>query len=231
MTNAKIDVINISERKYRAGEGRKHNAAQREHIRAEIAKLRYRGISFRDIADELHISLAYCYSEYKKLEEAWIAESLHDVARLRAREIAKLDEIEAQAWQAWSRSCDYHTILAEQFEYGPTGDRRRKKAEAKRIERPGDAKFLDIIGKCIERRCKLLGLDRLAADASPAADEQNALSVRLAQYQGVLGVVAVGLTNPLALDDSAGESVDSARSASETSAILDVDGYVRETTA
>lgn len=227
----RVEVIKIADRKLRAGEGKKYTAAQREQRRIFIANQRFKGVSFRDIASELGVSVGYVYSEYKQVEEQWRAESRKSMDELKARELAKLDAIEQEAWRAWERSCEQATKLREDYAYNQEGARQRKKAQATREDQIGNPKFLDVIARCIDRRCKLLGLDvGLAPATSDDETEVSPLEARLARYQGVLGVLAVGIANPLALEHGAGKPVDSARSAPETGAILDAYGSVREPT-
>ena len=224
----RVEVISIAERATRAGHGRKLNALQRERNRARITELRFQNVSFREIAEELGVSVGYIYSEYKEVEKSWRAIARTSMDDLKARELAKLDAIEAEAWKAWQRSCDAATKQREEYEYQSDGNRRRKKGTLFRDDSIGNPKFLDVIAKCIDRRCKLLGLDPDVGSSIPdTPDALNPLSARIARYAGVLGVVAVGIPDALALDNSAGESVDTARSAPEASTIFDTHGSVR----
>lgn len=224
MAEEKIEVISIKDRALQAQDGQKYNKAQREQNRILIAERRFQGVSFRDIAAELHVSVGYCYSEYKHIEEQWREEAARNLDDLKARELAKLDKIEQEAWKAWDASTKQATKITEDFGF-KGAERHRTKAKATREDQVGNPKFLDIIAKCIDRRCKLLGLDSIDRFVSEESQEMNALEARLQRYTGVLGVIAVGTANALALDDGSGESMDSARSASEAGAILDVDGH------
>lgn len=226
----KMEIIKIADRKMRAGEGRIHSAALREQNRIRIAQQRFKGVPFREIASELGVSVGYVYSEYKHVEEQWRAESRKSLDELKSRELAKIDLIEQEAWKAWERSCEQALKMREDYAFNSEGTRQRKKAQALREDQAGNPKFLDVIAKCIDRRCKLLGLDAEIVQPAKEGAALSDLETRLQRYQGVLGVIAVGISNPLALGDSVGEPMDSTRSPSETGAILDAHGSIREST-
>ncbi len=79
------------------------------------------------------------------------------------RELAKIDGLEAAAWQAWEQSCDD----AETLHSGVLTGRTDKDGKAlpdvqkswKTVQgQTGDARFLELVSSCIAQRCKILGL-------------------------------------------------------------------------
>jgi hypothetical protein len=82
----------------------------------------------------------------------------------KARELAKLDHAERRYWEAWERSIEEfrsRTIKAKGIKADQKIQAKPEQAEQTIYteNRCGDPRFLDGVLKCIERRCKLLGLD------------------------------------------------------------------------
>jgi len=76
----------------------------------------------------------------------------HDEAK--ARELAKVDRLEREYWTAWGRSCkDAETLRQE-----GSGEKPSRVVKIKR-PRNGDPAFLRGVQWCIERRCKIIGVD------------------------------------------------------------------------
>jgi hypothetical protein len=85
-----------------------------------------------------------------------------DFNEARAQELAKIDNLELTYWQAWQRSTENKEVESTKvIESGKGEDRKPERLEAAtRSEgQAGDPRFLQGVQWCIERRCKLLGLD------------------------------------------------------------------------
>lgn len=227
-----VEVVNLNELASKARDGRKFTKEEREDIRTRTAAMRLQGYSFRDIADKLKISPSTAYEEYKVVEHRWRVTAFHAINELKSRELARLDVIESEAWDAWRRSQQDATELTQ--DYSGSGDARTLMGtKAKKTGRDGDARFLKIVVDCIDRRIKILGLEEDTRGAIPSGDKANSDSTiadRLARYQDILGFVIVAGENGPADSARLGESVDSARPAPETGRIFDVDGRLREST-
>ena len=77
-----------------------------------------------------------------------------DLDRAKADEIVKIDRLERTYWETWEIQCKpkvYHAIDGE--------GNRVLDGEEVSIPQVGDPAILAGILKCIDRRCKLLGLD------------------------------------------------------------------------
>ena len=109
----------------------------------------------------------------------WLESSLMAFDQRQAEELARLDKLEAEAWEAWERSKRDQEILTAQTIKGRMGKTATKVYNADgsttvthaSVQLPelsrtskavrtsaGDPKFLDRIAHCIEMRCKILGL-------------------------------------------------------------------------
>lgn len=130
---------------------------QREADLERIATMRLEGLSVRMIAAELRLAPATIFRDIGTVLDRWKAQSITAIEEYVAVELAKVEHLERTYWQAWNRSC---------------GDRKRNKVGRKdapdgktdtvekvREGRDGNPAFLAGVERCIERRCKLLGLD------------------------------------------------------------------------
>jgi hypothetical protein len=130
---------------------------QTEQRKAELSKLMVRGYSVRGAAKEIGIDSTTCFELMNDIRREWVAEKISNTSELMAQQLAKLDELEQQAWEGWTRS------LKDEV----TRKRKRSKDANDAIEQTvekafkgqcGDSSFLNTIGKCIAERNKLLGL-------------------------------------------------------------------------
>jgi len=122
-----------------------------------IASLYLRGCLQAEIATEVGLSEATVSRDLKALQQEWHESSLLDIDAAKARELARIDELERTYWQAWKRSCeDAETETARVVE---TAGGRRRVAQKQTKCQAGDPRFLQGIQWCIERRCKVLGID------------------------------------------------------------------------
>ena len=87
-----------------------------------------------------------------------------DFNEAKAQELAKIDEVERQAWVAWERSQED----AESTKVVETASDKRYEAQTK--GQAGDPRFLDIVMKCVDRRCKILGVDAPVKQQVTGAD-------------------------------------------------------------
>lgn len=115
------------------GTGKRRKAAQIARDRLRMSDLYLQGQLQADIASELGLSEATVSRDLKVLHKEWLAGSQVGFSKARARELAKIDRLEREYWEAWKRS--------------------RTGGQA------GDPRFLTGIQWCIERRCKIMGID------------------------------------------------------------------------
>lgn len=145
--------------------------------RRQIASMYLRGRLQAEIAEELKISPATVSRDLKALQEEWRRSALIDIDTAKARELAKIDELECTYWVAWERSQE--DAESETKKVVDSGDGKRYEAQTQRKGQAGDPRFLQGIQWCIERRCKILG-----ADAPMQVDVSNALAGILARLAG-----------------------------------------------
>ncbi len=118
---------------------------QREHDMIKTAQLYLQGLDQRRIAQEIGVSQPQIHKDLKKIKKEWLASALRDFDAARAQELAKIDHLEAKAWEAYENG-----------------------------ERAGDPQLLKQVAWCIDRRCKLLALDAPPRKEEPDRDEPRA---------------------------------------------------------
>lgn len=128
--------------------GRARSPSQLDRDRRRISRLYLRGFYQRDIAKKMGLGRATVSRDLTYLRKQWVEASQVDAGLLLGRELARLQLVEAEAWGAWDRSMVLRGRGGEPL-IGEHGEE---------VMVPGDPAWLDRIMRCIERRCKLLGL-------------------------------------------------------------------------
>lgn len=148
----------------------KRTATQQERDRRQIARLYLQGMYQTDIADRLGLSQPTVSRDIQVLIDEWRVERVYDINEAKARELAKVDNLELEYWEAWHRSQqNAEKEIKKQRAVPGKKDKGSKDAPApsvlsqdiqKIIEgQTGDPRFLAGIQWCIERRCLILGVD------------------------------------------------------------------------
>lgn len=164
---------------------------QLERNRAETAKLYFQGWLQVDIAKKQGIDQSVVSDDLAAIRKQWLASSVRDFDEARAQELAKIDILEVEFWRAWQRSCEPRETDAAKSITKPAKSRDgtpihiRDESAIKKEYRDGDPRFLAGVERCIERRCKLLGLDALERkDAETRADISKTLTNALKAAYG-----------------------------------------------
>jgi hypothetical protein len=144
--------------------GKRRKAAAIARDRKRISGLYLQGWLQVDIAEEVKLSQATVSRDLKALHKEWLADASRNFSEARAKELAKIDFLELTYWEAWRRSCDDAETVTQKQSIHQAGDGGPSQLVPKEATRTvkgqtGDKRFLDGVQWCIERRCKLLGLD------------------------------------------------------------------------
>lgn len=119
----------------------------------------------RSIARYVNSSPATVTRDLHVIRQEWKAAMVQQFAEARADEIARLDRIEREAWAEWERSKTVRERSKTSKRSKAAAGKGRQPADAEstaeltRENLLGDARYLERIGWCIDRRIKLLGLD------------------------------------------------------------------------
>jgi len=131
-------------------------AAEITHRRHRVAELYLRGMYQYQIAQELDTSEATVNADLKAVQKAWLSSSVRNFDEARAQEVAKIDQAEREYWRAWVRSQE---PAPDEPQFYPVGSPGSEAGQPRLWVKPGDPRFLQGVERCVERRCKLLGLD------------------------------------------------------------------------
>jgi hypothetical protein len=139
---------------------RKRTPFQREEDLVQITRLYLQGRTQRDIAEVVGVSQGQVNHDLKLIQTRWRESSIMDMNEAKQRELARLDELEREYWAAWEQSKNERT-RARQESDGKSKDGKPNvvRATMEKEQRDGNPAFLAGVMSCIERRCKLLGLD------------------------------------------------------------------------
>jgi predicted transcriptional regulator len=131
----------------------KRHPTQVERDRREISRMYLSGITQAVIADRLGIDQSTVSRDLKILQQEWQVARINDIDERKRQELAKIDNLELEYWDAWRRSQnDKETVIAR-VKAGEKETTERREGQA------GDPRFLDGVQWCINKRCELLGLN------------------------------------------------------------------------
>jgi hypothetical protein len=166
--------------------------------REQERKWYLQGWTQAQMAEKLGIDRSMVSRDLKAIQEEWKRNTTFALDEYKARELAKIDHAERCYWEIYERSIEEFrskTIMAKAVnQSNENGQKGQSQSVAKPISqvihtesRNGDSRALDGVLKCIERRCKLLGLDapqkreHIGKDGGPITVEQrrNAIEEQL----------------------------------------------------
>src|SRR5690606_38509682 len=139
-----------------------------ERDRQMVAEYYLKGHSSRSIArlimdkvgDGYVVSHATISRDIRVLLKQWQKDRINDIDKDKAVELEKLDKLEQTYWEAWEKSIqDYKKTSLKQK--GTTYSSRPEYREQTTMEMisHGNPAYLASVERCIERRCKILGID------------------------------------------------------------------------
>jgi hypothetical protein len=141
--------------------GKRRSNAQLARDRKRVAELYLKGWLQVDIAQELNVNQSTISRDLAYLIEEWQAVALYDFNEARARELAKINLLEETYWAEWLTSKD--PIVKRKTAKKVDGQTTEATQEVSLGT--GDPRFLQGVQWCIDRRCKLLGLDTQTGDS------------------------------------------------------------------
>lgn len=139
---------------------RKRNKAQIEHDRRDIANMYLMGWTQARIAAEIRSTRDYELTQQmisydlQRVQEQWREEAVRAFDERVAEELARVDRLEREYWEAWLRSCEDQEQIRKE---GAPSDAPRKIVHSQKTQ-VGNPAFLRGVQWCIEQRCEILGL-------------------------------------------------------------------------
>lgn len=161
--------------------GKKFNVKNKEYQlldrRRQVAELYLYGKSQWEICRELKICQGTVSNDLAAIRKEWLHLMLRDFDARKSEELAKLDRIEAQAWDSFHLSKENaefnrkrmeEAIVTLEEKVEVRGKRKSKQVQklvpVKKIEettstgRDGDPRWMELVFKCVETRLKIMGL-------------------------------------------------------------------------
>jgi hypothetical protein len=143
-----------------------------ERDRVIIARMYVRGKSQHEMMLEINklyserkISSQLIHLDLESIRRAWLNSTLVDFNAAKSKELARLDECEREAFDAWDRSKEKHVRIEYEitddqvpFSMDKVADIKRKKKKKIIEATVGDIRYLEIVERMIDTRCKILGL-------------------------------------------------------------------------
>lgn len=128
---------------------------QREKDLSDLARRYLKGETQAEIAASLGVNQSTISRDIRTLQKRWIASATSAFDAALAEQLAKIDELERTYWEAWQNSLSREVTTSRKKEGAGEGT----EASIRRETRDGNPAFLEGVRWCIERRCKLLGLN------------------------------------------------------------------------
>lgn len=120
--------------------------------RQKVAARYVRGEAQWQIARAFEVDQSTISRDLAAIRKEWLASAVRSMDEVKARELAKIDATEEQAWRAWTRSQEPAEVLRARINGGTSTTEKVSKGQA------GDPRFLEVILKCVEKRCQILGV-------------------------------------------------------------------------
>jgi hypothetical protein len=149
----------------------KRTPTERENDLEKIAALYLRGKRQVDIAQEIGVDQSQISRDLKEIHKRWRESSLVNMNEVKQRELARIDQLETEYWQAWTRSIG-ESVKTTTSKSDKDGNR----ASINKEMLNGNPAFLGGVQWCIEQRCKIFGLyeaAKISIDWRKAVEEQG----------------------------------------------------------
>lgn len=164
-----------------------------EQLRLRISELLLLGYSERAISKMVGKSASAIHHHVRALLRQWRQAQSVNVSKWRARQLARIEGIESEAWAAWEKS-KVKTTTTQRAKGRALRPRRGRKLKpdpasfidvsqtTRVVEYAGDAVYLERVCRCVELRARMLGLyDSGAPEPSrePQPEEYDRVRARL----------------------------------------------------
>jgi hypothetical protein len=126
-----------------------------ERRRQAVSRLYCQGMKQWDIARELQVSQTLVSRDLQVIFRRWHDEAVTDYDARIAREIAKLDLLEEEAWIAYKRSC--RPKVRDLIDVGKLPAAVNSETLLALLQTEGDPKWIRQVYDCVVTRLRLLG--------------------------------------------------------------------------
>ena len=137
----------------------KRTSSQITDNRRVIATLYLQGITQVEIGKRLGMSQPMVSYDLAAIQRVWAQHTAFDLDAAKRKELARIDVLERTYWEAWEDSKGQHEVTTTQIDEWEVPAKGHKTASIRREMHNGTPAYLTGVMACIEKRCKLLGLD------------------------------------------------------------------------
>lgn len=124
--------------------------------RRDVADLYLQGYKQVEIAAKHRVSQQMISLDLQHIQREWLKSSMMDFNEAKSRELARIDRLEREYWQAWQRSLTEQVKTSKRAKESSKDS--SKEAGELRESRTGDERFLAGVRWCIEQRLKIFGV-------------------------------------------------------------------------
>lgn len=180
--------------------GKKYEIAAR---RKDVARRYLRGDGMMDICQSLELPLSTVARDMAANLEQWRASAARAMSQRVAVELAKLDQLETYYLDAWTRSCQPRKL---------TGAKRKADGSSESFlreeMRDGNPKFLDGAARCVEQRCRILGILKAGkSELEGNEDVKAVLQLAARQREAFFSGLALILQNDPEKQEAVGQLI------------------------
>lgn len=130
----------------------------REAHLEQIAARYLKGETQTAIAAAIGLTQQTVSNDLKTLQKRWQQSALIAIDERKGEELARIDQLEREYWQAWERSQQPTETQSTRMVTGGILTGERNEASLRREGQTGDPRYLTGVQWCIEQRVKILGL-------------------------------------------------------------------------
>ena len=131
--------------------------AKREADLEIIASRYLKGETQASIGAALGLAQQTVSDDLRTIRSRWLESSIRDFDSAKSIELAKIDLVESEYWQQWERSKELKRTRKNEEGMSEKGELLKQTTIEE--QRCGNPQYLAGVMVCIERRCRLLGLD------------------------------------------------------------------------
>lgn len=143
---------------------------EREDNFRQISAMYLAGMTQNSISIELGISQPQVSYDLKAIRKQWRESTIVNMNEMVSRELARIDALEIQYWEAWRDSKE----RSEKARQRVGSEKQIIDAVVERETQSGDPAYLRGVQWCIEQRCKLLGLEQAIRQDVTIRDSRSA---------------------------------------------------------
>lgn len=126
--------------------------------REKAARLYLSGKTQAEIASILEVNQSTVSRDLDAMRNEWLDRAVETFDQIKAQELARIDRLEREYWQAWEDSKQDDETTRQRG--GMTGEKIAVTAATKTVTKrqTGEKTFLDGVQWCIEQRLKIFGI-------------------------------------------------------------------------